>query len=216
MSGFGSFSQEAYQQLQEAYSAQLLAANEAEEAGVQIGNEKFSVETEAISSPWLEKTGLWQYPSGKGDHMDLKQSPEDLLAALRNEDGEVVSGLVDKEEDQNLDELSNEELDAFIDEILEGLDESEGEEEEGQDLDELSDEELDAAIDEIVADIESREEEDPEVIAQRIEELKQELDTLAKFLAESQENEEEEEDTQEEEEDVEATDEDTQEEEDSE
>jgi hypothetical protein len=206
MSGFGSFSQEAYQQLQEAYSAQLLAANEAEEAGVQVGNERFSVETGAVSSPWLEKTGLWQYPSGKGDHMDVKQSPEDLLAALRNEDGEVVSGLVDEEEDQDLDELSDEELDAFIDEILEGLDESEGDEE-------SSDEETEAVADEAVAEVE--EEEDPEVIAQRIEELKQELDTLSRFLAESQENEEEE-DTQEDEENVEATDEDTQEEEDSE
>jgi hypothetical protein len=203
MSGFGSFSQEAYQQLQEAYSAQLLAANEAEEAGVQVGNERFSVETGAVSSPWLEKTGLWQYPSGKGDHMDLKQSPEDLLAALRNEDGEIVSELADEEEDQNLDELSDEELDAFIDEILEGLNESEGEGEES------SDEETEAVADEAVAEVEEVEEEDPETVAQRIEELKQELDTLAKFLAESQENEEEEED-------VKATDEDTQEEEDSE
>jgi hypothetical protein len=160
MSGFGSFSQEAYQQLQEVYAAQLLAADEAEQAGVQIGNEKFSVETEAISSPWLEKTGLWQYPSGKGDYADTRQSPEDLLAALRNEDGDVeIKAEKEEEEEEDISDLSAEELDALVNRVLNDLEsEEEGEEGEDEDVADLTDEEIDALVNEILEDINSEEE----------------------------------------------------------
>ena len=173
MSGFGSFSPEAYQQLQEAYAAQLTAADESESAGVTVAGEKFSVETESAPSPWLEKTGLWQYPSGKGDHLDVQQKQQDLLAALRNEDGELVIENLQDESDNSLDGLSEDELNALIDQIL--SEEDEGEEDEGEDgeEEELTDEQLNALIDQILS--EEEEDEDEELTDEQLDTLIDEL-----------------------------------------
>ena len=172
MSGFGSFSPEAYQQLQEAYAAQLTAAEESESVGVTVAGEKFSVETESAPSPWLEKTGLWQYPSGKGDHLDVQQKQQDLLAALRNEDGELVIENDQDESDDSLDGLSEDELNALIDQIL--SEEDEGEEDEGEDEEEeeLTDEQLNALIDQILSEEEEDEDEEDEELTD------EQLDTL--------------------------------------
>ena len=89
MSGFGSFSQEAYDQLRQAYSDQLQRAEEIEEAGVQIGQDKLGVETAPVRSDWLDKTGLWKYPDGRGERQDVEQRQQDLLAALRDENGNL-------------------------------------------------------------------------------------------------------------------------------
>jgi hypothetical protein len=161
MSGFGSFSQEAYQQLQEAYSAQLLAADESEAAGVQVGSEKFSVETSAAPSPWLEKTGLWQYPSGRGDHLDIEQKQQDLLAALQNQEEDE-----EEETTSDLDSLTEDELDELIDKVLSEIeeDEDEDEEEAGKTAEEIAAEieALKAELAELAAVTEEEEEEDEE------------------------------------------------------
>lgn len=62
------------------------------------------------TSPWIEHTGLWRYPSGKGPDEDLKQPfvPEEYY-----EEDEVEDEEFDEEET-----LSEEEIDALIDEIL--------------------------------------------------------------------------------------------------
>jgi hypothetical protein len=211
MSGFGSFSPEAYQQLQEAYAAQLTAADESESAGVTVAGEKFSVETESAPSPWLEKTGLWQYPSGKGDHLDVQQKQQDLLAALRNEDGELVIENLQDESDNSLDGLSEDELNALIDQIL--SEEGEGEEEEdGAEVEakaeteieaevdedsekgeELTDEQLDTLIDELFSDDEGDSEDEPEDESpgKTAEEIASEIEALKAELAEISEDVEE-------------------------
>jgi hypothetical protein len=211
MSGFGSFSPEAYQQLQEAYAAQLTAADESESAGVTIAGEKFSVETESAPSPWLEKTGLWQYPSGKGDHLDVQQKQQDLLAALRNEDGELVLENDQDESDDSLDGLSEDELNALIDQILSEEDEGEEEEdgakveaeaeteieaevdEDSEKDEELTDKQLDTLIDELFSDDESDSDDDTEdePPGKTAEEIASEIEALKAELAEISEDVEE-------------------------
>jgi hypothetical protein len=212
MSGFGSFSPEAYQQLQEAYAAQLTAADESESAGVTVAGEKFSVETESAPSPWLEKTGLWQYPSGKGDHLDVQQKQQDLLAALRNEDGELVIENDQDESDDSLDGLSEDELNALIDRILSEEDEGEEEEEDEAKVEaeaeieieaevdedsekdeELTDAQLDTLIDELFSDDEGDSEDDTEdePPGKTAEEIASEIEALKAELAEISEDVEE-------------------------
>lgn len=199
MSGFGSFSQDAYEQLKEAYAQQLFLADEAEKAGVKIGQDTLGVETAPIKSVWLDKTGLWKYPDGKGAYTDTEQKQQDLLAALRNEEGEIE--LPEAEQELDLDGLSEEELDSMIDEILNEI-EGEGESGEEEDEDEeegegeeepLSEEELNALIDEVLA--EDDKDEEPQLsaadISARISELKAELASLSGQVEEEEEKEEE-------------------------
>jgi len=197
MSGIGSFSQEAYEQLRAAYASELLRADDQENAGVTIGKDSMGVETAAINSMWLDKTGLWKYPDGKGEYQDVEQKQQDLLAVLRNDDGEVVipSGIDDEAE---LDSMSDEELDALVDEVLEEIEEDEADDDE---FDNLSDDEFDQLIDQILTEIEEEDEEDSDEIAieepsaedisARIQELKAELQALTEGQEEEDEEEEE-------------------------
>jgi len=68
------------------------------------------------TSPWIAHTGLWKYPSGKGPDEDLKQpfQPENYYEEEEYE-----------EETEEEDDLSQEQYDALIDQILEEL-ETEG------------------------------------------------------------------------------------------
>ena len=196
MSGIGSFSQEAYEQLRAAYASELLRADDQENAGVTIGKDSMGVETAAINSMWLDKTGLWKYPDGKGEYQDVEQKQQDLLAVLRNDDGEVVipSGIDDEAE---LDSMSDEELDALVDEVLEEIDEDEDDSDE---FDNLTDEEFDQLIDQILTEIEEEDDEtaieepSAEDISARIQELKAELRALTEGQEEEDEEEEETED----------------------
>jgi len=171
MSGFGSFSQEAYQQLQEAYSNQLSRAEELEEAGVKIGKDTLGVETIGIKSPWTDRTGLWTYPDGKGEHLDVKQKQHDLLAALRDENGDIDLENMGEEE-VDLSSLSDEEVDALIEQTLAKIDEEDS-----------SDEEVDTLLKTILEDIEENSEDpvkDAAFIAEEIARLKIELAELIK------------------------------------
>jgi len=195
MSGFGSFSPEAYQQLQEAYARQLSDANQEELAGFKVGGDVLGVETVPVKNAWLDKTGLWQYPDGKGQYDDVEQKQQDLLAALRNEDGEVEL----EQEEKDLSGLSDEELDSMIDEILDDLEDEESEttiaEDDSEGDEEMTDEELDALIDEILAEVdeeepsdtEDEEIEDARSIAEKIETLKAELEEMSSALVEDEE-----------------------------
>lgn len=205
MSGIGSFSPEAYEQLQQAYASQLARADEIEEAGVKVGADTLGVETVPIKSDWLDRTGLWKYPDGRGEHMDVKQKQQDLLAALRNEDGEVEIPVDDEE--PSLDEMTNEQVDQMIDEILADLDDSDDsdeidntldsvltdvdidEESSDSSIDEMTDEELDAYIDQLIGESEPTAED----IAIRIEELKAQLSALTESDEDTEDTEEPEE-----------------------
>lgn len=199
MSGIGSFSQEAYEQLRAAYASELLRADDQENAGVTIGKDSMGVETAAINSMWLDKTGLWKYPDGKGEYQDVEQKQQDLLAVLRNDDGEVVipSGIDDE---VDLNSMSDEELDALVDEVLEEIEEDEDEDGDDNEFDNLTDDEFDQLIEQILTEIEEEDEEDTdetaieepsaEDISARIQELKAELQALTEGQEEEDEEEE--------------------------
>jgi len=210
MSGFGQFSQEAYDQLREAYSNQLSQAEDVETAGIKIGSDTLGLETAPFKADWLDKTGLWKYPDGKGDYMDTKQSQEDLLAALRSGNEDEI------EEDIDLSDLSDKELLALAAQMVEE-DEGEDEGEESEDeIGDLTDEELDALLDEILAASEGDEESEDEdesdddedegdegddaiSVAEKISALKEELASLSANLTLEEEEEEAEEEDEEEE-----------------
>lgn len=205
MSGFGSFSPEAYEQLRQAYSDQLQRAEEVEEAGVQIGQDNLGVETAPVRSDWLDKTGLWKYPDGRGERQDVEQRQQDLLAALRDENGDLPADEAEGEDD--LDGMTDEEIEAMIDEILDDIDEGETEDTDGDaesdEGDELTDEEFEALLDQILAEVddelaesadlddeEEADEPDADDIAARIAELKAELAALTEGDEEDYEPEE--------------------------
>jgi len=192
----GDFTQEAYQQLRAAYADSLSTQEDQELEGKEIFGRKMTLETLPVNSPWRDRIKDWQYPDGKSEYQDGKQSPDEILQLMRD------SVMEKKTADAEAEELSDEELDAILDEILnesddEELDEDESEEEdEDEDEDEesedvghglLSEEELDDLFDDSEDDEEVEEEEefdeeeeevDPEVVAAQIAELKEQIEAF--------------------------------------
>ena len=87
-----------------AYAAQLMTPED------QDMDTRTGLPTGEISntSPWIEHTGLWRYPSGKGPDDDLKQpfQPESYY---------------EEEESDEEEELTEDEVDALVNEILDEL-----------------------------------------------------------------------------------------------
>ena len=87
-----------------AYAAQLMTPED------QDMDTRTGLPTGEISntSPWIEHTGLWRYPSGKGPDDDLKQpfQPESYY---------------EEEESDEEEELTEDEVDALVNEILSEL-----------------------------------------------------------------------------------------------
>ena len=201
----GDFSQEAYQALREAYANQLTGQDEQELEGVQVMGQRMTMETLPVDSPWRDKIEKWQYPTGKSAYADGPQkTPEEVLELMREAAAErdVADAAAAKEED-DIDSLSDEDLDAYVDNLLAELDEDEdyqGEEdeeesesEEEEDLDDLIDSILDGVEededeeDEVVEEEETEEDEeeeeepedyDPEEIASEIHSLRDQLEAL--------------------------------------
>ena len=92
----GDFNYEAIEAFRAAYAQQMATPDEE-----QIANNS-GLPTNIITntSPWLETTGLWKYPSGKG--------PDDDLKTPFNPDSYYSSEIVDEDDD---------EFDEIIDEI---------------------------------------------------------------------------------------------------
>jgi len=215
MSGFGGFTPEAYQQLQEAYNQQLTEAEEIENAGVKIGNETLGVETAPFKADWLDKTGLWKYPDGKGDYMDAKQKQENLLAALQTteedeKDDEIdFDNLSDEDIQEILDSISVEdedgdgdgeeeeeemtdgELEALVDELLSGSDSDDELEDSDSDLDDLDLDELESLVSEILGEpaqeAEINDDYDAISVSDKIAALKEELFMLSNSVQEDEE-----------------------------
>jgi hypothetical protein len=101
----GDYSHEALEAFRSAY-AQQLSTPEDQDIDARTG-----LPTAHISntSPWIEHVGIWKYPSGKGPDGDLKQpfTPESYYDGEEDTDEEV--------------QLTDEEIDTLIDEILEEL-----------------------------------------------------------------------------------------------
>ena len=202
----GDFSQEAYQALREAYANELVTQEEAEIQGVSVMGQSLSTETIPVDSPWLDKVGLEQYPSGKSAYSDEPQrTPEEVLEIMRasvaKRDAEEADEVEETEEDES---MSDEEVDNLIESILDDEDDEDGddseeteEEDDEEDEDEDEDEEDDDESDEEPEDDESDSEEveeveeemSPDDIASEIEALRAELDAMT-FRPEEQSDDE--------------------------
>lgn len=105
----GDFNQEAIEAFRAAYAQQMQTPDENE-------IDKLSglpTNVVANTSPWIEHTGLWKYPSGRGPDQDLKTAfnPNAYLS------DEVMDG------DEEIERISDEEVDAIINEITEEAEE---------------------------------------------------------------------------------------------
>lgn len=99
----GDFNQDAIEAFRAAY-AQQLASPDADEIA---NNSGLPTNVVTNTSPWIEHTGLWKYPSGKGPDEDLKTpfNPNNYLS------DEVIDG------DGEIEEMSDEEIEHLVNEI---------------------------------------------------------------------------------------------------
>ena len=96
----GDFNYEAMEAFRSAYAQQLFSPDDETLAN----NSGLPTDIIANTSPWIETTGLWKYPSGKG--------PDDDLKTPFNPDSYYSSEIVDEEDDDD-----DSEFDDIIDEI---------------------------------------------------------------------------------------------------
>lgn len=113
----GDFSAETMEAFRAAYAAQLNTPQD------QDVDDLTGLPTNTVSntSPWIEHTGLWKYPSGRGPDEDL-QRPFDPEAYISKE--------LESEEEDPGEELSDEEVENLLNEILDSEEEVETTEEE--------------------------------------------------------------------------------------
>lgn len=99
----GDFNQGAIEAFRAAYAQQLQTPDSEEVAN----NSGLPTNVVTNTSPWIEHTGLWKYPSGKGPDDDLKTpfNPNDYLS------GEVMDG------NGEIEEMSDEEIEHLVNEI---------------------------------------------------------------------------------------------------
>jgi hypothetical protein len=99
----GDFNQDAIEAFRAAYAQQLASPDTDEVAN----NSGLPTNVITNTSPWIEHTGLWKYPSGKGPDEDLKTpfNPNIYLS------DEIVDG------DEEIESMSDEEVENLISEI---------------------------------------------------------------------------------------------------
>jgi hypothetical protein len=99
----GDFNQDAIEAFRAAYAQQLASPDQEDIAN----NSGFPTNTIPNTSPWIEHTGIWRYPSGKGPDEDLKTpfNPNSYLS------DEVLDG------EGEIEEMSEEEVENLINEI---------------------------------------------------------------------------------------------------
>ena len=178
----GDFSPEAYEQLREAYAKEAEDQRTAEEKGFDIMGLNLGLETAPVDSPWADKIELWEYPDGKSEYEDKKQSPDEILQIMRDAAQERIDAESEEEEEEE------ESVEEEVDEDEEG-DEDEGEDEE-DDEDDEDDEEEEEGDDEVEEEEEEEEETlpEPDDIASEIAELRAELEQM-QFVPESSDDE---------------------------
>ena len=73
----GNFSIDSYEQFKAEQARQeSKTASEIELDGTTVADSpNMSLETLPVDSPWADKIDKWQYPEGKSQYMDGKQSP---------------------------------------------------------------------------------------------------------------------------------------------
>jgi hypothetical protein len=107
----GDFNADAIEAFRAAYAQQLASPEQDEIAN----NSGLPTNVVTNTSPWIEHTGLWRYPSGKGPDEDLRTSfnPNSYLS------DEVLDG------DGEMESLSDEEVENLINEITGAVEEDE-------------------------------------------------------------------------------------------
>ena len=174
--GGGDFTPEAYEQLKEAYAKEVREADSVEKQGHDIMGLNLGLETLPVDSPWADLIPKDQYPSGKSEYLDGKQDPAEILELMR-------SSVTKPEEEEE--EITDEELDAEIDNILQDEDEVEEDEEDEEDEDEdEEDEEEDEEEEEVIEPVDDL---DAEAVAAQIAELRAELEQMS-FVPESEDD----------------------------
>jgi hypothetical protein len=113
----GDFDQDAIEAFRAAYAQQLASTDQENVAN----NSGLPTNVVTNTSPWIEHTGLWKYPSGKGPDQDLKTAfdPNAYLS------GEVMDG------DGEIEGMSEDEVNALLDEVVGEIFEGEDEEDNG-------------------------------------------------------------------------------------
>ena len=212
----GDFSPEAYEQLRAAYAKETNTQLDAESEGVKIGGQEMTLETLPVDSPWKSKIENWEYPTGRSQYLDGKQDPAEILEIMRGaaqeiddaekleeakelvaeaeaeETEEVEEPTAETEEisDEELGEMSDEDFEKYVDDLLDGVAADEELEDEEEEVEE---EETEEPVAEVEAEVEETEEEaeeeeaeeeaedeeyDPQAVADEISRLKAELDNM--------------------------------------
>jgi hypothetical protein len=193
--GGGDFSQEAYQQLRDAYSKEQDAASSIELAGTEVMGQRLGLETLPVDSPWSDKIENWEYPDGKSEYQDGKQSPDEILEIMRQSAQERIDSKKEEGDPDGVEEMSDEEFEAHIDKVLteagiedeeEDSEEEESEEEDTEDEEEQDDDETDDSDEAVEAVAESEADEDSETedydadaVASQIAELRAEIEAMS-------------------------------------
>lgn len=117
----GDFGAEAVEAFRAAY-AQQMRTPENDDIDAYTG---LPTDTVSNTSPWLEHTGLWRYPSGKGPDDDLRQPffPDDYISANEEEKEEEeidLDGFIDSDETSE-DEMTEEEIENLLAELRDSL-----------------------------------------------------------------------------------------------
>ena len=107
----GDFNQDAIEAFRAAYAQQLASPDTDEVAN----NSGLPTNVITNTSPWIEHTGLWKYPSGKGPDEDLK-TPFNPNVYLSDE---VIDG------EEEIESMSDEEVENLINEIAGASEEEE-------------------------------------------------------------------------------------------
>ena len=103
----GDFSQEVMEAFRAAYAQQLATPDEDTIAN----NSGLPTDVVANTSPWIEHTGLWKYPSGKGPDEDLKQpfNPNEYLSDEVLDGGGEIEEMTDEEVEHLVNEITGSE-----------------------------------------------------------------------------------------------------------
>jgi hypothetical protein len=121
----GDFDFDALEAFRDAYAAQMQTPEDLDT------DRRMGLPSNEISNtaPWIHTTGLWKYPSGKGPESDLKAPFDPNQYFTREPETVDLADLTEEELDAYLDTLSEEEILALSAELESEFMDDEGEEE---------------------------------------------------------------------------------------
>lgn len=105
----GDFNADAIEAFRAAYAQQMATPDEETIAN----NSGLPTNVVTNTSPWIEHTGLWKYPSGKGPDQDLKTpfDPNQYLSSVMDEDDDEAESMSEEEVEHLVNEIMGEDED---------------------------------------------------------------------------------------------------------